>query len=124
LTPPRVQPCIAAIGECHPSRLESHDLRAYSGAVEQPWRLIVVERTHHAVLQGILQNPDRWPAHSAVMRDRRQRDRRVRMQQMTIERRRSQRRAEPDAMWYTHGFIVIETPWLPLEGIRLDSTPA
>jgi hypothetical protein len=43
---------------------------------------------------------------------------------MTIERRRSQRRAEPDAMWYTHGFIVIETPWLPLEGIRLDSTPA
>jgi hypothetical protein len=104
--------------------LEIHDLRAYSGAVVPPWRLIVVERTHHAVLQGILQNPDRWPARSAVMRDRRQRERRVHMQQMTMERRRSQRRAEPDAMWYTHGFIVIETPWLPLEGIRLDSTPA
>ena len=46
------------------------------------------------------------------------------MQQMTMERRRSQRRAEPDAMWYTHGFVVIETPWLPMEGIRLDSTPS
>jgi hypothetical protein len=104
--------------------LETANPRPYSGKVEQPWLLIVVQRTHHAVLQGILQNPDRWPAHSAVMRDRRQRDRRVRMQQMTIERRRSQRRAEPDAMWFTHGFIVIKTPWLPLEGIRLDSTPA
>jgi hypothetical protein len=104
--------------------LEIHDLRAYSGGVEQLWRLIVVQRTHHAVLQEILQNPDRWPAHSAVMRDRRQRDRRVRMQQVTIERRRSQRREEPQAMWYTHGFIVIETPSLPMEAIRLNSSPA
>jgi hypothetical protein len=104
--------------------LETAKLLSYSKKVERPWRLIVVQRTHHTVLQGILQNPDRWPAHSAVMRDRRQRDRRVRMQQVTIERRRSQRRAEPDAMWYTHGFIVIETPSLPMEAIRLNSTPA
>jgi hypothetical protein len=107
-----------------PYLLEIHDLRAYSGGVEQLWRLIVVQRTHHAVLQGILQNLDRWPAHSAVMRDRRQRDRRVRMQQMTMERRRSQRRAEPDAMWYTHGFIVIETPGLPMEAIPLNTPSA
>jgi hypothetical protein len=92
--------------------------------VEQPWRLIVVQRTQRAVLQGILQNPDRWPAHSAVLVDRRHRERRVRIQQVTIERRRSQRRAEPHAMWYTHGFMVIETPSLPMEAIRLNSTPS
>jgi hypothetical protein len=98
--------------------------RAYSGGVEQPWRLIVVQRTHRAVLQGILQNPDRWPARSAVMVDRRHRERRVRIQQVTIERRRSQRRVEPDAMWYTHGFIGIETPGLPTEAIALNTQPA
>jgi hypothetical protein len=73
------------------------------------------------VLQAILQNLDRWPARSAVMLDRRQRDRRVRIQQVTIERRRSQRRAEPTAMWYTHGFIVGETAGLPIEAARLDN---
>lgn len=72
------------------------------------------------MLQGILQNADRWPAHSAVMLDRRHRDRRGRMQQVTIERRRSQRRAEPHAMWYTHGFVVVETAGLPMEAARLD----
>jgi hypothetical protein len=58
------------------------------------------------------------------MLDRRQRERRVRLQQATIERRRSQRRAEPHAMWYSHGFIVIETPGLPAEAIRLNTLPA
>jgi hypothetical protein len=58
------------------------------------------------------------------MPDRRHRERRLRMQQVTIDRRRSQRRAEPHAMWYTHGFIVIKTPSLPMEAIRLNSTPA
>jgi hypothetical protein len=86
--------------------------------------LIVVQRTHRAVLQGILQNPDRWPTRSAVMVDRRHRERRLRMQQVTIERRRSQRRAEPHAMWYTHGFMVIETPGLPTEAIALNTQPA
>jgi hypothetical protein len=100
--------------------LEILDLRAYSGGVERPWRLIVVQRTHRAVLQGILQNPDRWPARSAVMVDRRQRERRVRTQQVTIERRRSQRRAEPHLMWYSHGFIVVETTGLPMEAVRLE----
>jgi hypothetical protein len=37
--------------------LEILDLRAYRGGVEQPWRLVVVERMHHAVLQGILLEP-------------------------------------------------------------------
>jgi hypothetical protein len=92
--------------------------------VEQPWRLIVVQRTHRVVLQAILQNPDRWPSRSAVMVDRRQRERRVRIEQVTVEQRQSRRRAEPGVGWYTHGFIVIETPELPIEAIRLNSTPA
>jgi hypothetical protein len=92
--------------------------------VEQPWRLIVVQRTHRVVLQAILQNPDRWPSRSAVMFDRRQRDRRVRIEQVAIDRRRSQRRAEPAVVWYTHGFMVIETPGLPTEAIQLNSPPA
>jgi hypothetical protein len=58
------------------------------------------------------------------MADRRQRERRLRLQQVTIERRRSQRREEPQAMWYTHGFIVIETPGLPMEAIPLNTPPA
>jgi len=91
--------------------------------VEEPWRLIVVQRTYRAVLQGILQNPDRWPTRSAVKPDRRHQERRVRIQQVTIERRRSQRRSEPDPMWNTHGFMVVETPALPMEAIRLNATP-
>ena len=106
------------------ARGEIPSLRASSGGVERRWRLIVVQRTHLAVLQGILQNPDRWPAGSAVMTDRRHRERRLRMRQVTIERRRAQRRAEPHAMWYTHGFIVVETPGLPTEAIQLNASPA
>ncbi len=101
--------------------VEIPGLGTQSGGVERPWRLIVVQRTHHAVLQEILQNPDRWPAPSAVMADRRQREQRLRLQQVTSERRRSQRRAEPPAMWYTHGFIVIETAALPTVAVRLTT---
>jgi CheY-like chemotaxis protein len=42
----------------------------------------------------------------------------------TIDRRRIQRRAEPHAMWYTHGFIVVETPAIPTEAIQLTTSPA
>ena len=87
--------------------------------MEQRWRLIIVQRTHRTVLQAILQNPDRWPARSAVMLDRRLRERRVKIQQVALERRRGQRRVEPDAMWHTHGFIVVETPSTPNEAIPL-----
>src|SRR5215510_11629036 len=94
---------------------------AYSGRMERRWRLIIVQPTHRAVLQGILQNPDRWPERSAVMTDRRLRERRVRVQQVALERRRRQRRREPDVMWYTHGFIVVETDELPTLATRLDN---
>jgi hypothetical protein len=42
------------------------------------------------------------------MWDRRKGDRRVMVQEVSLERRRRQRRAEPDSMWYTHGFTVVE----------------
>ena len=101
--------------------LEISDPPAYSGGVERRWRLIVVRPTYPAVLQGILQNPDRWPERSAVMIDRRYAERRVRVQQVALERRRGPRRREPDAMWYTHGFIVVETDELPTQATRLDN---
>jgi hypothetical protein len=99
--------------------LETASLLPYSGKVEQPWRLIVVRRTHRVVLHAILQNPDHWPTRSAVMVDRRHRERRGRIEQVAIDRRRSQRRAEPDVAWYTQGFIVIRTPELPTGAIPL-----
>jgi hypothetical protein len=89
--------------------------------VERRWRLIVVRPTYPAVLQGVLQNPDRWPERSAVMIDRRYAERRGRVQRVALERRRGQRRREPDAMWYTHGFIVVETDELPTQATRLDN---
>ena len=104
--------------------MEIADPPAYSGDVERPWRLIIVQPTYRAVLQGILQNPDRWPERSAVMMDRRYAERRVRVQQVALERRRGQRRREPDAMWYTHGFIVVETDGLPTQATRLDTLQA
>jgi hypothetical protein len=87
--------------------------------MEQRWRLIIVPRTRRTVLYAILQNPDRWPADSAVMPDRRPRARRGRIRQVARERRRRQRRVEPDAMWHTHGFIVAETTSKPNEAIQL-----
>ena len=94
-------------------------LSSHSGGMEQRWRLVIVQRTHRTVLNAILQNPDRWPARSAVMLDRRLRERRVKIQQVTLERRRGQRRIEPGAMWHTHGFIVVETTTPPDEAVPL-----
>jgi hypothetical protein len=56
------------------------------------------------------------------MFDRRERERRVRRLRVTLERRQRQRRAEPDAMWQTHSFIVVETTHLPIQAIQLDAT--
>jgi hypothetical protein len=53
--------------------------------------------------------------------DRRKAERRVQAQRTGIERRQRLRRAEPDAMWQTHGFIVVETPTLPQAAIVLPA---
>ncbi len=88
--------------------------------VTPPYRLVVVRQDRSTILQAILHSPDRWPAGSAVMLDRRLRERRTRTRSVAIERRRGPRRADPDAMWHTHGFIVVHVAELPLEAIRLD----
>ena len=87
-----------------------------------PARLIVVRRGESDTFKMILTSPDRWPAATAVMFDRRERERRMLELQVTIERRQRPRRAEPESMWHTHGFIVVETDRLPIQAIQLDAT--
>jgi hypothetical protein len=89
--------------------------------MRRPCRLIVVRRDRIETLKVILGSADRWPAGTSLMLDRRERERRMLRQRVTIERRQHQRRAEPDAMWYLRGFVVVETSRLPMEGIHLDA---
>jgi hypothetical protein len=83
-------------------------------------RLIVIRRGDSVTLNAILQSRGRWPVRTALMMDRRERERRVLQQQMMIERRQRQRRMEPGSMWHTHGFIVAETYRLPMQAVALD----
>ena len=85
-----------------------------------PSRLIVIRRGDSVTLNAILQSRDRWPARTALLMDRRERERRVLQQEMMIERRQRQRRMEPGSMWYTHGFTVAETSRVPMQAIALD----
>ncbi len=76
-------------------------------------RLIVVRRGEVGIFRALQESLDRWPEGTQVIWDRRVRDRRALVRPVTLERRRTQRRAEPDSMWYTHGFIVVETTQAP-----------
>jgi hypothetical protein len=84
-------------------------VRASLGAVRRPRYLVIVRRGENRLFEELQSNLDRWPEGTAVIWDRRERDRRVITQEVSLERRHRQRRAEPDSMWYTHGFIVVET---------------
>jgi hypothetical protein len=91
--------------------------------VEQPWRLIVAQRTHRVVLQAI---PESRSLAQSLGRDVRSSSTGPASSHRTsaIERRRGQRRAEPSVVWYTHGFILIDTAELLIEAIRLNNTSA
>jgi hypothetical protein len=78
-------------------------------------RLIVVRRGETGIFQALQESLDRWPEGTQVIWDRRDRDRRAAIRPITAERRRTQRRTDPDSMWYTHGFIVVETHGPPEE---------
>jgi len=82
-----------------------------------PQRLIVVRRGETGIFQALQESLDRWPEGTQVIWDRRERDRRALIRPITMERRRAQRRTEPDSMWYTHGFIVVETNRPPEESV-------
>jgi hypothetical protein len=88
------------------------------------FRLIVVRHDRPDTLRNILDAADRWPPGTAVMLDRRHHERRKQSRQTTLERRRWPRRAQPDAMWYTHGFIVVETPRIPRQAVWLSVAEA
>ena len=74
-----------------------------------PHRLIIVRQGETAIFQAIQQNLDRWPEGTRVIWDRRQYERRTTPRPVTVDRRHGERRVSPDSMWYTHGFIVVET---------------
>ena len=74
------------------------------------YRLIIVRRDRPETLRSVLANPGRWPPGTALMLDRRYGERRTRSQRVTFERRSRPRRAEPDPMWHTRGFVAMDTP--------------
>jgi hypothetical protein len=83
-------------------------------------RLIVV-RASRDIFTAILGSRGRWPPNTAAMVDRRERERRIRLRQVLLERRHHQRRAEPHPFWHRYGFIVVETTRLPIHAIHLDA---
>jgi hypothetical protein len=87
-------------------------------------RLIIVRRGDDELCRTILHSSNRWPPGTALMIDRRERERRVLRQQVIIERRHRQRRAEPNANWRWRGFLVVGTDRLPAQALLLDTTPA
>ena len=84
--------------------------------------LIILRRDESQALRRILNFPRGLPAGTAVMLDRRERERRVLRLQACSERRQHERRAEPDALWQTHRFTVVEMAQLPIHAIPLDTT--
>lgn len=91
--------------------------------MRSPQRLIIVARSHRAVLEAVA-IPDGWPTGTAIMLDRRHAERRTRVKRIAIERRERPRRAPPAATWHTLGFIMVEMDRLPPQAILVDGSPA
>ena len=83
--------------------------------------LIILRRDESQAFRRILNSPVGRPARTAIMFDRRERERRVLRLEVGIERRLRERRAKPNAMWHTHRFIVVETAQLPTEAIQIEA---
>jgi hypothetical protein len=79
-----------------------------SGAGVPPLQFLVVVRSgREQIFQDLRETFRGFPA--TVIWDRRRRERRVAGQQVPIERRQGQRRAEPRDTWRTLGFIIVES---------------
>ncbi len=76
---------------------------------ETPQYLIVVRRWETALFQNLRANVNPGSAPVQVIWDRRTRDRRVIIQDVSLERRRRERRAAPEETWKTAGFVVART---------------
>jgi DNA-binding response OmpR family regulator len=91
----------------------------HSERMPRLFRLIVVRRDRQQMLHHILSASGRWPPRTAVMLDRRVGERRTRLKRLILERRRGTGRGEPDVMWHTGGFIVVETHRIPRQAVLL-----
>jgi hypothetical protein len=83
-------------------------------------RLIVVSRGEDQIFRGVLKAADEWPPATAVMFDRRVSERRVSLLRVILDRRQGQRRRPPDAVWYSHRFIVVEVGVFPPQAVVLS----
>jgi hypothetical protein len=43
------------------------------------------------------------------------------VQRVILERRQRQRRRQPDAIWYTHRFMLVEIDTFPVQAVVLSS---
>jgi hypothetical protein len=83
-------------------------------------RLIIVTRGEREIFKSVLHAADQWPPTTAVMLDRRIDERRVLLQQVVLDRRQRQRRRQPDAIWYTHRFMVVGIDTFPVQAVVLS----
>jgi hypothetical protein len=90
--------------------------------VRRPRYLVIVKRGETRLFEELQSSLDRWPEGTEIVWDRRQGgERRAATQLVDLDRRQRQRRSQPDAMWYTHGFIVVETSQPPESSSRVIS---
>jgi hypothetical protein len=95
------------------------------GAVWQaPHYLIIVRAGLTQVFDALKQHLAQEPYPTTLIWDRRRGDRRVKSLGGGPGRRRSERRAPPDSIWETHGFVVAEMERPPLEGTDAYRNPA
>jgi hypothetical protein len=73
--------------------------------------LVVVRSGRDEIFRDLTETFRGFPA--TVIWDRRRRDRRVATQQVGLERRRGQRRAQPIDTWRTLGFVILESEGPP-----------
>lgn len=73
--------------------------------------LVVVRSGRDEIFRDLTETFRGFPA--TVIWDRRRRDRRVATQQVGLERRRGQRRAQPTDTWRTLGFVILESEGPP-----------
>jgi hypothetical protein len=79
------------------------------GAARVPHYLVVVRAGETELFEVLRQRLTRFPYPTALIWDRRRRDRRVVLRDMPEDRRGRERRAPPDPAWESDGFLVAET---------------
>jgi hypothetical protein len=89
------------------------------GAVRGLYRLFVVRRDRPDTLRAIIAGSEHWPAGTAVMLDRRGQFAGAETRRMASDPHSRERRANPDSMWHTYGFAIVETTTVPSQAVIL-----